>query len=177
MDNARENLEKGVRETERRLARPLPSEWEQSLLFWHYSLSQWTTSWLAGLSWCGLWVVLGVRLWRRFPGFKALVAVLGLAAFAFGGSAWAKAHPIKLAVASRDRVPVHYGMNDEDTVRFELRMGDRATVEKRQNGWSRVVTMDGERGWARDEHFTFVGPPYEPAPDLEAGSGPAEASS
>ncbi len=163
LDAARENLDMAIRATERHLARPLPSEWEQSLLFWHYNLSQHTTSLLAGLFWCVFWLAMGIRIWRRFPFFKTTAIALFLLALAFGSSAWAKAHPVRIAVASCERVPVRYGMSDDDTVRFDLRVGDRVVVEKRQNGWTRVVTSDGERGWTHDECLTFVGPPYEPA--------------
>ena len=160
-DNARENRDKAVRETKRQLARPLPAEWEQSLLFWHYGLGRMTTDFLAALFWIAFWAVLAIRQWRPIPYTRRAALVLGLLALAFGASAWAKAHPAQLAVANDDPVPVRYATDETSTVRFELYAGDRVTVDKRMNGWARVTTIDGERGWARDSSLTFVGPPYE----------------
>jgi hypothetical protein len=100
--------------------------------------------------------------------------IAGILAASFGASAWAKAHPVLLAVANEERVPVHYGTNENETVRFELYAGDRVTVDKRAAGWVRVSTVDGERGWAQEKNLTLVGPPYErppaPAPNKEGGA-------
>jgi hypothetical protein len=161
MENARENLEKAVRDTQRRLARPLPPEWEQSLLFWHYRLSYQTTYMAAMVVWFALWILLGIRLWRPGRYTRSLAIAVAVLAVGFGASAWAKAHPVMLAVADAERVPVHYGTNENETVRFELYAGDRVTVDKRMDGWARVTTVDGERGWAQDRDLVFVGPPYE----------------
>ena len=46
-DNARENLNTAVQQTQHRLERPLPPAWEQSVLFWHYGLPQRMTFMLA----------------------------------------------------------------------------------------------------------------------------------
>ena len=160
-DNARENLNTAVRETTQRLARPLPAEWEQSLLFWHYALPSRTTSALAAAFWCAFWAVLGIRQWRPLRYTKRAALTVGILALAFGGSAWVKSHPAMIAVANDEEVPVHYGTDEKETVRFNLYAGDRVTVDKRQSGWARVTTIDEERGWAKERSFTFVGPPYE----------------
>jgi tetratricopeptide (TPR) repeat protein len=161
-DQARENLAKVVQETPHHLSRPAPADWKQSLLFWHYNVSQQTTNVLALLCWVVFWVLMGIRQWRpvRFTRRGAVVAFV--LAMAFGLSAWDKAHPQLLAVANDAVVPVHYGTNENETVRFELNAGDRVLVDKRINGWSRVTTEGGERGWAQDKALSFVGPPYEP---------------
>ncbi len=160
-EDAAHNLGQCIAMTERQLARPLPPDWEQSLLFWHYSFSAKTTRTLALVFWTVLWIVLGVRQWRKFAYFRTVfVAVLVLAAV-FGASALSKANPSLLAVANNERVPVHYGTDEDETVHFELYMGDRVVVDKRNKGWLRVMTIDGERGWSRAENFTLVGPPYE----------------
>jgi tetratricopeptide (TPR) repeat protein len=177
LDNARENLAKAVQETPHHLGRPAPPEWEQSLLFWHYSLSRRATNFLALASWFAFWALLAIRQWRpvRFARRGALAAFV--LAMAFGLSAWDKAHPQLLAVASDAVVPVHYGTNENETVRFELNVGDRVLVDRQMNGWSRVTTAGGERGWAQDQGLAFVGPPYErpaepsPAAAAEAKSG------
>ena len=97
----------------------------------------------------------------------AATQLQAILAVAFGASAWEKAHPVELAVANAETVPVHYGTSENETVRFELSEGDRVIVDKRATGWARVVTAEGERGWAQDKHLAFVGPPYERPAGLE----------
>lgn len=165
LDYVRENLEKCVAETERRLGRPLPSDWEQSLLFWHYNLPQHVTRLLAVISWFLFWTLLGLRQLRPWKYLLRAALIVGALALLFGVSAWVKAHGDLYAVANERRVPVHYGKSDDETVRFELYEGDRVLVDQRDQGWLRVTTVDGEQGWARQGAFTFVGPPYDrPAP-------------
>ena len=161
MDNARQNLAKAVQDTQRHLARPLPPEWFQSLFFWHYALSSRATNTLALFFWFVLWATLAVRQWHSVRYTRRVAVVAAVLAFAFGISAWDKAHPMPLAVANQEVVPVHYGTNENETVRFELYAGDRVTVDKRVDGWARVTTVDGERGWAQEKDLVFVGPPFE----------------
>lgn len=162
MEDARENLFRAVNRTERRLSRPLPSEWEQSLLFWHYGLSPATSNLLAGLCWVSLWVALGIRQAYRLPYLRRAALGAALLTAAFTASSWVKANPQQTAVAAAKRVPVHYGTHeDEQTVRFELYEGDRVLVDQREGGWVRIVTSEKERGWAREELLTLVGPPFE----------------
>lgn len=159
--NVRENLDKCVGETKRQWARPLPPDWEQSLLFWHYELTPRATRLLAIFFWVALWTALAVRLVRPSPHLSRAALVAGLLAAAFGVSAWVKAHGDLYAVASRGRVPVRYGTSEAEMARFELFEGDRVLVDRREGGWARVMTADGERGWAKEGALAFVGPPYE----------------
>ncbi len=170
-DHARENLAKAVQDTPHHLSRPAPPDWEQSLLFWHYNLSQSATYLLALASWCAFWVLLGIRQWRPLRFTRRAAVAAFVLAMAFGFSAWDKAHPQLLAVACDNVVPVHYGTNENETVRFELNVGDRVLVDKRIGGWSRVETKDGERGWAQDKGLVFVGPPYVPPPSTPPVEG------
>ena len=163
-ENARENLAMAVRQTQTQLERPLPPDWEQSLLFWHYGLNRQTTFTVALVSWILLWCVLTIRQWRRFSKSRLLVAGLLVLSLAFGASAWAKAHPAMLAVTQRDTVPVHFGTDPSEKIHFELREGDRVTVDKRTSEWVRVTTVDGKRGWARANELIMVGPPYASQP-------------
>lgn len=160
--NARENLNRAVTQTQRRLARPLPPDWEQSLLFWHYNLSRAATHVLAALFWIAFWCLLAVRLWKRIRYLRLAAVFVGLLALAFGASGWAKAQPSNLAVTSETKVEAHYGPAETETIRFELYEGDRVTIDSRSGGWTRVTTVDGQRGWAPEKSFTFVGPPYTP---------------
>jgi len=161
MECARENLDKCVLETERRLERPLPPDWEQSLLFWHYNLAPAATRMLAILFWLLFWLLLAIRKVRPVRYVLRAAFIVGVLAVAFAVSAWVKAHGDVYAVADAATVPVHYGTSDKETVRFELYEGDRVLVDRRASAWARVMTADGERGWAKEDALAFVGPPYE----------------
>jgi SH3-like domain-containing protein len=100
-----------------------------------------------------------VRHRWQFP----VIILLALASGAFGTSLVSKSRPLLLAVAAQPEVSVRTGANPADTVRYTLRPGDRVRVETESNGWLRVATVDGERGWAPKEAFVLVGPPYAPA--------------
>ena len=76
------------------------------------------------------------------------------------GSWVLKANPPELAVANGNQIPVRYGNKPSDTTRFELSEGDRVHIDKQNDEWVRVVKSDGERGWARKEHFIKVWPPF-----------------
>ncbi len=174
-DAARHNLEVGIQQTERHLQRPLPPEWERSLLFWHYGLSPRMSFWTAVVCWFLFWTILAMRQWRSVAFSRIVAGVVVVLAAAFATSAWAKAYPPLLAVACEKKVPVHYGIGDNETVRFELYEGDRVTVERRSGGWDLIATADGERGWTRESKLALVGPPYErptePAsPNLQGSS-------
>lgn len=158
----RENLVRAVNDTRRRMSGPRPSELEQGFFFWHYNLSAAATRNLAIVFWYTFWALLAVRLLWKTPFVRTGAVVVGVAAAAFGASAWVKAYPDMVVVANDVRVPVRYGTNETETVRFELYEGDRVLAEEVTEGWVRVATTDGDRGWAQREQFTFVGPPYWP---------------
>ncbi len=161
MEDAAENLSRCLNETERHLMKPRPSDWEQSLLFWHYNFSTRTTYVILGVLWVLIWILLAVRQFRKFPYLRRSAATVAVLTAAFGSSLWVKSNPSALAVASLERVPVHYGTSETETVHFELYEGDRVLIGARYNGWVRVETAEGERGWAKEDTLTFVGPPYE----------------
>jgi tetratricopeptide (TPR) repeat protein len=160
-EDARENLDKCVRETKQQLARPRPPDWEQSLLFWHYNLPPRVTRLTAIILWFLFWSLLAVRLVRPIRFFRHAALGVGLLALAFGLSAWTKAHTDLYAVAVDEQVPVHYGTSEDETVRFYLYAGDRVLVDRREKGWARVMTSDDERGWVKQDALALVGPPYE----------------
>ena len=100
---------------------------------------------------------------------------MGLLTTLFAASWWVKSNPHQLAVAAQRGVPVRYGVSDTETVRFELYEGDRVAVDRRNNGWARVETAGGERGWTREEYLVFVGPPYERPSYRGTDAGPEAA--
>jgi len=157
-----ENLRRAVGQTERVLARPGPPAWEDALFFWHSDLTAGEGLMIALVAWALGWSLLLVRAVRSWPYVRPAAAFALLVALVFGASWWIKAHPPILAVAADPRVPVRYGNRADETVRFELYEGDRVRVEQRRDGWARVRTADGERGWAEETHLYLVGPPYAP---------------
>ena len=173
-ENARENLAKAVRETKHRLARPgMPPDWKSSLFFWHYDTGRYTSYRLAMLFWWAFWIAAALRFWRPVRYLRRTAAILGVLSLIFGVSAWHKAHPVATAVAVGDRVAAHYGTDDSETVRFELAEGDRVAVDRQTNGWMRVTTANGDRGWVHAGNLILVGPPYmrppEPVPSPPGG--------
>lgn len=158
---AQDNLDQALQSSRRALPRPLPPAWERSLLAWHYGLSYRLTWTVAALAWVLVWCVLAVRLFRPVRYLRRGAAVLAVLAVAFSASAWIKAHPPTLAVVVEETVPVRFGKSDQEKVRFELYAGDRVSVDQRGREWSRVSTVSGERGWARNDQLILVGPPYE----------------
>jgi tetratricopeptide (TPR) repeat protein len=169
LEQARQNLTFAVRQTERRLPRPAPREWADDVFFWQSRFAPGTLVELAVSAWVIFWVVLGLRQWRPVPYTRVAALFLLLAVAALGASAWFRAHPPVLAVASAERVPVHYGVSESDTVRFELYAGDRVSVDALRDGWARVETADGERGWAQTEHLLLVGPAGDAALAAQGG--------
>jgi tetratricopeptide (TPR) repeat protein len=164
----RENLAMAVGNTRRALGKAQPDDWEQHLFFWHHTLSPGQAFGLAFLFWLATWALLALRRVRAFPYQRRLAAVCGLLALLLLGSYAVKQRSSDLAVTAVERASARYGNDERDAVHFELFAGDRVSVEARSNGWTRVQTPDGKRGWVRDEQLVFVGPPYH-----DRGSGNA----
>ncbi len=156
----RENLDRAVGQTERGMSRPQPPGWEQGLFFWHAALTTGESLAVAVCAWTFAWLLLILRSARPLPYLRGAAAVSFVVAAAFAASWWIKNNPPQLAVAAEARVPVRYGSRPEETVRFELYEGDRVRIEEIKNGWARVRTADGERGWTEETRLHLVGPPY-----------------
>jgi tetratricopeptide (TPR) repeat protein len=165
---AHENLARAIREIPRNLGRPQPSEWEASLLFWHYGLSTQAAITLAVVSWWMLWLLLALRAWRPVPYIRGAAVAMAVLSGAFAASAWYKLNPVLIAVASEEVVPVRYLPEDDEAVRFELYEGDRVRIEDKRQPWYLIETASGERGWAHTSAVTVVGPPYTPFPGLSS---------
>jgi tetratricopeptide (TPR) repeat protein len=157
---AERNLQQCLGETDRQLGAPLPPPWQQALLFWHAGLAPKTSFTIAVSSWILFWLTLSVRQWRPLPYLRRAAALFAVLTLLFGLSSWVKEHPALIAVASADAIPVRYGIGESETTRFELSEGDRVLVEQRMNGWARIATAGGERGWVEESSLTLVGPPY-----------------
>jgi hypothetical protein len=171
--DAEHNLELCIAKTKGRLDRPLPPDWEQGVLFWHYGLAPRMIYGVTAVGWLTFWTILAIRQRKPVRYLGSVAIVIGLLTTAFGAAAWTKAHPLPLAVVDQHSVDVRYAPDDGATWRFELHEGDRVAVEMRRDGWTRVTTAAGDRGWTRDNGLVFVGPPYEkpgfdPASDKES---------
>lgn len=176
-ERARANLGHALSTGARQLARPLPPWWEQTVLFWHAPFSPRFSVTAAVVAWWGFWGLLCVRQVRPYAYSRVLLACSLLVAVAFGASAWAKSHPLELAVASHEEIPVYYAARPGNAVVFELFEGDRVRVEERHGGWVRIATADGRRGWVEVSAMTIVGPPYAPGPaaqPMDEAAGGAE---
>ncbi|MCC6488959.1 MAG: tetratricopeptide repeat protein [Candidatus Hydrogenedentes bacterium] len=157
---ARHNLDICLQRTRQALAAPLPPAWEQGLLFWHVHLTPAFSFRMAIASWLLFWGMLALRLWRPLPYLRRAAGVAFLFAVFFGVSSWTKEHPQLLAVATAESLPVRYAKGQEEKARFELFEGDRVSIDRRENGWARVTTANGERGWTEESGLALVGPPY-----------------
>jgi tetratricopeptide (TPR) repeat protein len=167
LEQAHRNLQQCVAMTENRYTRPNAPGWHNAF-FWHEGLSPLFSRVMAGVFWLVLWVVLIVQQWKRLPfGRWSAVGCFAIATV-FYASSYVKENPPGIAVASQPTVPVRYGMDDAQTIYHELGEGDRVAVSRREGDWLLIVTSNEERGWARVEDFTFVGPPYTRPPERGA---------
>jgi hypothetical protein len=171
MEDAAHNLDYAIAGTGGRLARPLRPGWQEALLFWDGRLRPGEVRWLAIVCWVLFWAILLWRVATRQKYQLPLAATFLLLAGASMMSLYAKTFPLQIAVARAPEVPVRIGASPADTVRYTLSPGDRVKVEAERDGWLRVATASGERGWAQAENFVRVGPPYLPPPS----SGPSGA--
>ena len=159
--SAAQNLQLCIEQTPRSAGRPLPPDWEQSLLFWHYGLSTGASATAAAMSWVLAWGLMLLRLFRPMPYTRSAATVMFLIAALFGASVWSKTHPLPLAVARAPEVPVYFDRDTTSPPYFKLLVGDRVTVEESTAGWLKIEVPSGEHGWAERSAFVLVGPPYE----------------
>jgi tetratricopeptide (TPR) repeat protein len=159
--NAAQNLQLCIEQTPRGAGRPLPPDWEQSLLFWHYGLSIGASATAAVASWLAAWGLLLLRLIRPMPYTRAVATGAFVLAALFATSVWSKSHPLPLAVANAVEVPVFFDRDANSPIYFQLLEGDRVIVEQAAPGWLKIEAPGGERGWAQENAFVLVGPPYE----------------
>lgn len=159
--SAEQNLQLCIDQTPRGAGRPLPPDWEQSLLFWHYGLSTGASLTAAAVSWLIAWGLLLLRLFRPVPYTRLTAIGAFFLAALFATSVWSKTHPLPLAVADASEVPVYFDRDAASPVYFQLLEGDRVAIEQMAPGWLKIEAPSGERGWAQRPAFVLVGPPYE----------------
>ncbi len=161
---AQDNLLLTVRKTKRRLSRPSPASWRARFFFWADAMNLGTCCRVALLCWTLAWSGLGCFVYYRKEYMRVLAVVLLMAGLLFSAASWHRAHPPLLAVTLVDEAKVRYGRNTQDTVRFVLYEGDRVRVDAVTDGWVRVETGEGERGWVRRDAVGLVSPLFQGAP-------------
>ncbi len=168
-EDAEENLFRCLQMSPRGLPKPASSDFEQAFLFWHGGLSPGTSFSLAVLFWILAWTALSLRQIRAWPYLRIAAGICMVLTVLFTASWQVKNNPPLLAVTQVDLLPVHYGMDTSEKVRFELYEGDRVEVDDRIGDWVRVNTVDGERGWAEASGLIFVGSPASGYRDFAVG--------
>jgi len=158
MDLANDNLEQAINRTANKLARPPSTSSFRKVYFWHDSMSVKTVYAVALITWWMAWGLLIVRIVKPFRFQRRAVALLSMVALLFYGSYWVKSHPLSIAVAMGEKVPVRFGHTNTDTIHFELFTGDRVLIDDEIDGWYRVETATGDRGWARKEYLIPINP-------------------
>lgn len=166
---AQDNLEMAKAKARRNLAPPLGPGWQQALLFWAENLSFPALRLMAIFFWCLFWLCLALCVWRTVPYLRGITGVVLVVALLCGLAAWTRAHREPIAVVVEELVAARYGPDEGETVRFELFEGDHVAIDLRQDGWARVSTVDGERGWTPESGLAYVDPPYN-----TTSSGPSE---
>jgi len=177
LEGAAANLSLALSRAGTHMERPPAAAWQEALLFWDDDMSYRAVRAVAMVAWLAFWALVVLRFFKAFPYQRvASLALLAIALLA-GLSAWTKAHPPALAVASAEKVEVRYGIGDTEALRFTLKAGDRVGVERSQQGWLLVRTDEGNRGWAPKEAFVLVGPPFEAYRPVSAKSSEGVGSS
>ncbi|MFP4190475.1 MAG: tetratricopeptide repeat protein [Candidatus Hydrogenedentota bacterium] len=166
---ARRSLRHALAQTEQGLVPPEKPAWRQALLTAQSRLAPATTVWLAVGFWGLFWGAMAACIWRSTRWIKVVAALSLLFAALFAAMGWVRHQPARVAVASVESVPVRYGIGEVSEVRFELHEGDRVTVDRQEDEWIRIESVEGGRGWAPQYAFTLVGPPYETAPTTPEG--------
>jgi len=160
---AQDNLNKVLNETKRKLAIPGEPLWLKYLFIWHYGmLIKWT--WTISLSfWVFGWVMIAFFMWAKEKYRKGMLIIgtlsiiLGLVFFV---SALIKMNAQPLGVIIASECFVHITPSDNSPSRFELYEGDRVRIEREENTWTLISTVDNERGWIKNGDIFVWKPPY-----------------
>lgn len=124
-------------------------------------LSQRMANRVALVFWWLAWGILAVRFLRGGPRWKntavAVAAGLVLVALILVIPAPTSHAAVVLAPDTYAR----YGPHPRDAIRMALAPGVRVLVDRQAEGWARVETADGHRGWVEVDRIALLGPPYD----------------
>lgn len=152
------NLAFARKSTKDAMAPPSPSPVQQTLFFWHYSLTYHEVGWVFLIANALFWLLL--IFLRFFQGTELLrwVAALMFAVMLATGSsfllrAW---KPKTIAVIAAHELDVRSGISQDATVLFKLHKGTEALVRDRQQHWVRIELSDKKQGWVKQEEIIEV---------------------
>lgn len=160
---AQENLNKVLNETKRKLAIPEEPLWLKYLFIWHYGIHiKWTWR-VSILFWFLGWSIMACFMWLKKKYRKGLL-ILGITSILIGVifliSALIKINASPLGVIIAMECPVHITPSDNSPSRFQLYEGDRVRVEREEDNWTLISTVDNERGWIKSEEIFVWKSPY-----------------
>lgn len=156
---AHDNVRQVVMLTQQQLARPQPGAWEKRLYFWHHAIQTQTSAGLALGAWWMMWITLALRSVGHWKYLRRVAVFFAMGTCVFFGSWYLKDHPMELAVVQGDSVPVRIGVQETDSIRFELNWGDRVQIDAEQGEYVRIQTVHGDRGWVPVTELIRVWPP------------------
>jgi len=160
---ARDNLNKVLNETKRNLAVPEEPLWMKYLFIWHYGIHiKWTWT-ISLLFWFTGWTVIGCLMWMK-ERYRKGMFVIGIFLITVGVifflSAIVKMNSVPLGVVIVSECPVRITPSENSPSRFELFEGDRVRVEREEDTWILISTVDNERGWIKNDTIFIWKPPY-----------------
>lgn len=160
---AQENLNKVLNETKRKLAVPQEPLWLKYLFIWHYNINtRWTWT-ISALFWFLGWFFIACFMWLKEK-YRKVMLFLGIISIVMGvlffGSALIKINAYPLGVIVAVECPAHITPSDSSPSRFQLYEGDRVRVEREEDNWTLISTVDNERGWIKSEEIFIWKPPY-----------------
>lgn len=149
---AKENLEKVLNETHRKLALPEEPLWWKYLFIFHYGISKTTTWIVATILWVIGWIIFGFLPW--FPNWTRKYFISAFSILIFLGAVFiysgiVKEFSIPKGVLVVEKANVHVLPSENSPSRFELYEGDRFLVEREESGWALVRSVGNEKGWVK----------------------------
>lgn len=155
---AKENLEKVLNETQRKLALPEEPLWWRYLFIFHYGITKSLTWAIAIMFWSVGWLICGIipwlPLWFRNYGIFLFITfvILGIV---FICSGLIKEFSLPGGVLIVEKADAHVLPSENSPSRFELYEGDRFWVEKEEGNWALVKSVGNEKGWVKDDNMVI----------------------
>ncbi|MDD5216812.1 MAG: SH3 domain-containing protein [Candidatus Omnitrophica bacterium] len=89
--------------------------------------------------------------WKR----KTLAVLLGLALLLFIAKYW-ETRVFRDAIVITQQAEIRYGPSESDQVAFRLGEGLNVSVVDQREDWSRIVLVNGEGGWVKNDQIVQV---------------------
>ncbi len=160
---AQDNLNKVLNETKRKLALPEEPLWLKYLFIWHYGIHLRTTWKISFIFWLMGWSIIASFFWVSEK-YRRSVLLIGVLMILFGSvfivSGLVKINEVPLGVIIVSACSVHITPSENSPSRFELYEGDRVRVEREENDWTLISTVDNQIGWIKNNEIFIWKPPY-----------------